>query len=172
MGRGNERAGMLLCHGTQCLVSRPSLGTNSIFWPPANAADPAQVSSCRLQGWMLHGCGCKLRAAMLQADRLHGCKLRGCRLQGFRLQVVRLQAAGDMLRIASLQAPGPKSECGMLSRFDMQKTKHISRASSCGGQNSAWTEVKLVYSASQLVTFRFVAPHFIWGLGWGGPGPI
>ena len=93
MGRGNERAGMLLCHGTQCLVSRPSLGTNSIFWPPANAADPAQVSSCRLQGWMLHGCGCKLRAALLQADRLHGCKLRGCRLQKFRLQVVRLQAA-------------------------------------------------------------------------------
>jgi hypothetical protein len=108
MGRGNERAGMLLCHGTQCLVSRPSLGTNSIFWPPANAADPAQVSSCRLQGWMLHGCGCKLRAAMLQADRLHGCKLRGCRLQGFRLQVVRLQAARLQATCCALQVCKPQ----------------------------------------------------------------
>jgi hypothetical protein len=99
---------MLLCHGTQCLVSRPSLGTNSIFWPPANAADPAQVSSCRLQGWMLHGCGCKLRAAMLQADRLHGCKLRGCRLQGFRLQVVRLQAARLQATCCALQVCKPQ----------------------------------------------------------------
>ena len=148
-----------------------------------------QVASCRLQGWRLQGCkvaGVRLRNARLRRAGLQaaGCKAAGCkaaRLQVARLQAARLQAAscqvagckaaGDMLRIASLQAPGPKSECGMLSRFDMQKTKHISRASSCGGQNSACTEVKLVYSASQLVTFRFVAPHFIWGLGWGGPGP-